>query len=497
MANSVRASTVGLAIVDQARQRHGWTKTSTARWWQDAHTSRATLRRFWQGERIQQEIFIALCQTVGIDCWETIVAADDFTLPPPSSTAKTDTAKIDWDEAPDVECFYGRSQELQQLEQWIVSDHCSIVTINGMAGTGKTALVLALAERLQAEFDGFIWRSLHSTTCLSLLNSLLSVFDQPAVQEIQTGAAYLIHQLNHRRCLLILDGLDAVLSQEPAIADQLLKQLSQGVEQSCVLITSCLTNPVDAGTTSRRLTLAGLQEVDALELLRAQGFTGKELGVLALIRIYHGNPLALRLVSPLIQSVFGGSVTALLSQNTLVVGDRLHTLLKRQLDQVSDLEREILYWLAIWQEPISFCRLQTHLLMSTDPTALLEGITLLERRSLLEKWVGTEQPSFTLQPLVMKVVTDVLIAQAVREIQQVVQSHDIQQFTLLRTHWLLRPGTDDIAGDRILSQLREKLWRAYGTELPQILNQILLTLTIHAPMAIGYIGCNLTSLAML
>ncbi|MBD3559453.1 hypothetical protein H6S82_11350, partial [Planktothrix sp. FACHB-1355] len=49
MSNSLSASTEGLAIVDKARQRRGWTKTSTARWWQDAHTSRATLRRFWQG----------------------------------------------------------------------------------------------------------------------------------------------------------------------------------------------------------------------------------------------------------------------------------------------------------------------------------------------------------------------------------------------------------------------------------------------------------------
>jgi len=52
MSNSLKASTTGLTIVDKARKRLGWTKTSTARWWQDAHTSRATLRRFWQGDRL-------------------------------------------------------------------------------------------------------------------------------------------------------------------------------------------------------------------------------------------------------------------------------------------------------------------------------------------------------------------------------------------------------------------------------------------------------------
>lgn len=72
MSNSLKASTTGLGIVDKARKRLGWTKTSTACWWQDAHTSRATLRRFWQGDRIQQEIFIAICQAVGINDWQNI-----------------------------------------------------------------------------------------------------------------------------------------------------------------------------------------------------------------------------------------------------------------------------------------------------------------------------------------------------------------------------------------------------------------------------------------
>lgn len=497
MANSVKASAIGLAIVDQARQQRGWTKTSTARWWQDAHTSRATLRRFWQGERIQQEIFIALCQTAGVNDWEKIAAADDGTL----LTLST-TINLDWDEAPDVECFYGRLPELQQLEQWIVNDRCPLIAIEGIAGIGKTALALALAERLQTEFEGFIWRSLHpSTSLLPLLNSLLGLFDQLSVTNLRLGAHDLIDLLNQRRWLLILDGLETVIFQQPAIFGRFLNQLSRGVEQSCILTTSCLANNhwanmADQDAISRRLTLKGLQKAGALELLRSQGFTGQEPGLSALIRLYQGNPLALRLVSPLIQSVFGGSVTALLSQNTLVVGDRLHTLLKRQLDQLPDLEREILYWLAIWQEPISFCRLQTHL-MSVDPTTLLEGITLLERRSLLEKWVGTEQSSFTLQPLIMKVVTDELIAQAAKEIHQVVQSQDISQFKLLRTHWLLRPGTDDIAGDLILNQLREGLWRVYGAALLQTLSQIGSLLQNHAPRTIGYIGCNLASLAIL
>jgi len=487
MPNSLSASTAGLAIVDKARQRRGWTKTSTARWWQDAHTSRATLRRFWQGDRIQKEIFIAICHAVGINNWEAVADASAIDEPIPDLV----TPHLDWNEAPDIESFYGRNQELGQLEQWITSADCKIVTIVGMGGIGKTALALAIADRMQSKFNCLIWRSLQTAPSLSsLLDSLVNALTQTVVSDIHQGTAQLFHYLQQHHCLLILDGWDAVLTEEYS---QFLHQLRRNRHQSCILITSReQPTALEADRkTVHYLHLQGLKKADASELLQSKGFTGKELGLSALIRLYRGNPLALKLVTPLIQSIFAGNIALFLNQNTLIIGDRLQTILKQQFEQLSDLERDILYWLAIWQEPVSFCRLQTHFLISLDPTAVLAGIASLERRSLLEKWIGDGESSFTLQPLVMKAVTDELVEKATQEIEQVVQSHDIRHFQVLRTHWLLRPGTDDIAGDRILHQLREKLWRVYGATLPQTLQQILLHLKDLTPLAIGYIACNL------
>jgi hypothetical protein len=228
--------------------------------------------------------------------------------------------------------------------------------------------------------------------------------------------------------------------------------------------------------------------------LQARGFTGKEIGISTLIQLYRGNPLALKLVTPLIQLVFGGNIAAFLSHNTIVIGDRLRVILKQQFEQLNDLEQDILYWLAIWQQPVSFSRLQTHLLISLDPAMVLEAIVSLQRRSLLEQWICSGEPAFTLQPLVMKIVTDELVERAAEEIIQVVQSHDICDFKILRTHWLLRPGSDDIVGDRILHQLQEKLWQIYSANLLQTLQQILLLLNDKSPLAIGYIACNITTL---
>jgi hypothetical protein len=79
MAVSISASEAGLQIVDRARRKKGWTKYEEA-WYQIGLTSRATLKRFWAREAIRQEIFIAICQVVGIEDWETI--ADFFSQIP-------------------------------------------------------------------------------------------------------------------------------------------------------------------------------------------------------------------------------------------------------------------------------------------------------------------------------------------------------------------------------------------------------------------------------
>ncbi|NJL39275.1 MAG: hypothetical protein HC899_22875 [Leptolyngbyaceae cyanobacterium SM1_4_3] len=79
MAVSISASEAGLQIVDHARRKKGWTKYEEA-WYQIALTSRATLKRFWAREAIRQEIFIAICQVVGIEDWETIADFSSQTL---------------------------------------------------------------------------------------------------------------------------------------------------------------------------------------------------------------------------------------------------------------------------------------------------------------------------------------------------------------------------------------------------------------------------------
>jgi len=93
MADSLRASAQGLAVVDRARRRKGWTKTWTSAWWEAAYTSQATVRRFWRGLAIQRENFIAICQAVGIEDWQAIAADPEVPEPGDETPVLTEAAQ--------------------------------------------------------------------------------------------------------------------------------------------------------------------------------------------------------------------------------------------------------------------------------------------------------------------------------------------------------------------------------------------------------------------
>lgn len=73
MAIALKASKKGLAIIDLARKKKGWTKIALL-WRKNAnHVGEAALRKFWRRIPIVQDNFVSICQAVGVDNWEEIV----------------------------------------------------------------------------------------------------------------------------------------------------------------------------------------------------------------------------------------------------------------------------------------------------------------------------------------------------------------------------------------------------------------------------------------
>lgn len=378
--------------------------------------SRSTVNNFMTGKPVDYLCFVEICEKLGLD-WKSISTFED-------SAAESGNHQKDWGNAPDISIFYGRTEELARLEQWIVKEKCRIVTLSGMGGIGKTSLAVKLAGKIQDKFEYVIWRSLHYTSSiLELLAELiefLSNGEQTNLPETANSRiTCLIEYLQQHRCLLVLDDWDEILVSSDTAGQyrqgyedyrSLLKRVGEEQHQSCLLITS-LDRPLEISLMSgktqpvRSIQLGSLGEA-AKEIFREKGLL-EESRWQTLIEFYCGNPLCLNLVSTRIRDVFDGKISEFFD-STLVFRE-IRNLLDAHFERLSDLEKEIMYRLAQKCQPVALRNLRKDLTVS----GVTDAVDSLLRRSLIEKIAVQDETRFTLQSVVMEYVTELLEAQLV------------------------------------------------------------------------------------
>ncbi len=351
----------------------------------------------------------------------------------------------DWNLAPDVSVFYGREEALEKIKNWVLQENCHLVSIVGLEGTGKTSLSVKLAKEIEEEFEFILWRSLHLTPTLSDLlkdlNGFLGKYEEtPIPTEINESISKLIDYLRQNRVLLILDGVESILQPGQLTGDYLetttedeeegeklltykdygefFRRVGESSHQSCVIITSLETPKEIAllvGETSpvRSYKLDGLQYSEARSILESQQLVDQDSWQV-LINNYLGNAAALKIISQSIRELFNGKVAEFLEQQTLIFGG-ISNILNPSFSRISHIEKEILYWLAIEGEPVSFAKMLSDIPLAVSQKELLEALKSLEDRSLIE--ITPKDPKegkttyFTLEPLILEYVTNKLIAQ--------------------------------------------------------------------------------------
>src|SRR5262249_18360552 len=116
-------------------------------------------------------------------------------------------------------------------------------------------------------------------------------------------------------------------------------------------------------------------------------------------------PLALQLVAEPIRELFGSDVGAFLATGDAFFNG-VGQLLEQQFARATPLEQTILYWLAVERELVPLAGLLANLGEAVPQREVLAALESLRRRMLIER--GPDQPTFTLQPVILEFLTDQL-----------------------------------------------------------------------------------------
>src|SRR6266516_5102285 len=343
-------------------------------------------------------------------------------------------SRVDWGDALDVPSFYGREQELAQLSQWVLQERCRVVSVLGLGGIGKSALVTSAMHQLAEHFQVVLVRSLRDApSCEEVLEACLQVLSPEALALLPEGLErrlnLLLEQLRTWRVLLVLDNLESLLEEgdikgrlRPGFEayGRLLRQVAQTAHQSCLLLTS-REKPAElralegSRTPVRALRLTGLEAAACEYLLTEHEVMGSPDECARLVQAYSGNPLALNIVAETIADLFGGEIDPFLAGGTVIFGS-ITELLEEQWARLSPLEQTVLCWLAILREPVTLDDLFAVLVSLLSRVQVLEAVDGLRRHSLIER--GQRAGTFTLQSVVLEYVTTKLVTTASQEIQQ-------------------------------------------------------------------------------
>lgn len=348
-------------------------------------------------------------------------------LPTRRQPAAASLRRQHWGEAPDVASFLGRAAEREALRRSVLDERSRVVAIMGLGGIGKTLLATRLARDVAPAFDYVYWRSLRNAPAPGdWLDSALAFLSPDEAPPEGDAARFerLLELVRRSACLLVLDNFETVLQPGQRIASyrsgfemygSLMRELGETPHPSCLLVTSREEPPelmtlIGEQGPARVFRLSGL-DLDATRgLLGDKRLHGDEAAWHALATRYAGNGLALKVVGEAIREFFGGSIATYLESVPESEAARfgiVRQVLDTQIQRLSKVERDALWWLTVEREPLTFTELLDDLGARVGRGPTLEAVEGLRRRSILER--GERGTTFTLQSVVLEYMTEQLI----------------------------------------------------------------------------------------
>jgi hypothetical protein len=433
--------------------------------------------------------------------------------------------------------FYGRTEEITTLTNWCVVERCRLILLIGMGGMGKTTLAGEIATQLSGKFDRVIWRSLVNAPqikalCSDLIQalSLQSLVDLP--DTLGGQIELLITILRQDRCLLIFDNAESILAGQVQCGqyladydgyDRLFRAIGGLPHQSCAILTSRekphtiarleIVNP----QLVKSLNVNGMEPTAAHEFVQSQGCPQLPEWMWQEVHAhYDGNPLALKIATIAAVEITGGGEKMLELYPMMKEGklqfQSIDDALSRQFDRLSEIEQQLVYWLAIEREPITGRELRANVAIHPHaPGEIINALQSLARRCITIGSNSTRdrlrQRKWSIQPVMTAYVTKRLIDRFVAELTPDSSPSspisDIQDRLFHLNHYaIIQPKkTDQLRQTQrqlMLQPTIERLMTIWScpADLSQYLQQISTEWQYLDPLPTGYLVVNVVNLLM-
>jgi WD40 repeat protein len=430
--------------------------------------------------------------------------------------------RTDLSEMPPVHVFCGREQEQKQLENWITRFNQQLIFLHGMKGIGKTALAVKLLENVREEFESIVWRDLRGISSFDgILEGLIKFLSNDPNDSfaLRFKEKWLLNYFRQHRCLLILDDVTFLLQhpEECKKCCEFLRQIAEYKHSSCVVLTGSQLprNFIDNDQTYyRSYGLKGLDVENAKQLLQSQedplfvSPIGKNIEENAqhevavwkeFVNHFGGNPKALKIAASQIRRLLDGDILKFLESKTMYGSpspqEAVEDLLDEQSKTLSQPEEQLMYSLAIAQEPLTIKDLKDNIIPNDVRRSCENAVDQLLQKSLIEKsHIERHQGAFTQVPMIMDYFTDRLIDKICEEL-------DSGNLQFLNSHALLQAQAKDFIREkqiwRILEPIAERLLQAFNGNRNAIKSRLehLLSVWRNQQPDSGYVAGNIINIS--
>ena len=363
-----------------------------------------------------------------------------------NSSVKTEINYDNFGLIPDISQIYGREKELILLKQKFFqnSPPCKIIGIFGIAGIGKTSLVCKLIEQIQEEFTRVIyWSFLNPPLPLEFLENISNIISEnisfKTEDKFKIKLIKFIKILAKSRCLLFLDNIDAIIEHENYREySEILQAIGQSKHNSCLIITSRKI-PQELESLAGNKTSTYFRELQGLDYQTGRQILGdidtfhgtEDEWQFLIQQVCYGNPLFIKSIAHHIQQVHHNNLADFLLTGNLLI-EKIESILNSYFQQLSNLEKAIIFELAINRNPVSLSELEHNIIIETDGKSIQEGIRSLSSKILLDK----KDDYLTIHPLLIEYFTQKIITIATEEIKT-------ENFQLLRSNSLTKTTVPD------------------------------------------------------